>query len=100
MQRIGRLLHRIRLFRLTTGNCGFKHVFKKPVGLRSFHKTVLLAKVLLLGKRFHQTECRVDSCMVQTLLGTEIDFPHIHGRYCKASTDRNKQQPRHQQQYT
>ena len=28
------------------------------------------------------------------------DFPHIHGRYCKASTDRNKQQPRHQQQYT
>ena len=28
---------------------------------------------------------------VQTLLGTEIDFPHIHGRYCKASTDRNKQ---------
>lgn len=47
-------------------------------------------EVLLLGV-IHQTECRLIAAWSVTLLGISQDFPHIHGRYCKAHEVGNKQ---------
>ena len=66
------------------------HICKQFVGLLRVHEPILFLKIILMGSRIHETECRIDGGMIHSLILAVIDFTQIHGRYGEPATNGDK----------